>query len=257
VERQDLPLWERVLAPENAHRRELIDQVTSTALPETKNPDEVSTTVKAFMAAKLPNELIGLLEKLVLTGATEFASNKNLQNLLIITAIRCSHEPGAPPNRAMEYINRLDNFDGPAIAEIALRDEYALYEEAFAIYCKGNDHLSAVNVLLNRIASIDRAAEYAARVNDKDVWSMLATAQLTANLIHDAINSYIKAADSSQYQLVIASSEREEKFEDLVRFLEMARKTLKERVIDSALVYALAKTNRLAGEWGGGWAGKV
>ena len=68
-------------------------QVTGTALPETKNPDEVSTTVKAFMAAQLPNELIGLLEKLVLGGG-EFAANKNLQNLLILTAIRCAHEPG-------------------------------------------------------------------------------------------------------------------------------------------------------------------
>lgn len=91
VERQDLALWERVLKDENPHRRELIDQVTGTALPETKNPDEVSTTVKAFMAAQLPNELIGLLEKLVLTGSHEFASNKNLQNLLIITAIRSAH----------------------------------------------------------------------------------------------------------------------------------------------------------------------
>jgi clathrin heavy chain len=85
--------------------------VTSTALPETKNPDEVSTTVKAFMAAKLPNELIGLLEKLVLGGG-EFAANRNLQNLLILTAIKCAHDPGAPEGRAMEYINRLDGFDG-------------------------------------------------------------------------------------------------------------------------------------------------
>ena len=111
VERQDLPLWERVLRDDNPHRRELIDQVTSTALPETKNPDEVSTTVKAFMAAKLPNELIGLLEKLVLGGG-EFATNRNLQNLLILTAIKCAHEPGAPEGRAMEYIQRLDGFDG-------------------------------------------------------------------------------------------------------------------------------------------------
>jgi clathrin heavy chain len=117
VERQDLPLWERVLRDDNPHRRELIDQVTSTALPETKNPDEVSTTVKAFMAAKLPNELIGLLEKLVLGGG-EFATNRNLQNLLILTAIKCARDPGAPEGRAMEYISRLDGFDGKEIAKV-------------------------------------------------------------------------------------------------------------------------------------------
>jgi clathrin heavy chain len=35
-------------------------------LPETKNADEVSVTVKAFMTAELPNELIELLERIVL-----------------------------------------------------------------------------------------------------------------------------------------------------------------------------------------------
>jgi clathrin heavy chain len=245
VERQDLALWETVLNEANPHRRDLIDQVTSTALPETKNPDEVSTTVKAFMNAKLPNELIGLLEKLVLTGANEFAQNRNLQNLLILTAIRCANDEGAPAGRAMEYINRLDNFDGAEIAKIALRDEYGLFEEGFTIYKKFNLHLDAVNVLLSKIQDIDRAHEYAQRVNDKEVWSTLARAQLDANMIKDAIDSYIKAADHTNYENVIRASEREGKFEDLSRFLEMARKNAKERAIDSALAYALAQTHKL------------
>lgn len=37
-----------------------------TALTETQDPDDVSVTVKAFMTADLPNELIELLEKIVL-----------------------------------------------------------------------------------------------------------------------------------------------------------------------------------------------
>jgi clathrin heavy chain len=104
-------------------------------LPETKNVDEVSVTVSAFIDAQLPNQLIELLERIVLHNS-DFADNKSLQNLLILTAIRCAHEPAAPPGRAMDYINRLDNFDGKEIAKIALRDEYALFEEAFAIYVK-------------------------------------------------------------------------------------------------------------------------
>jgi hypothetical protein len=40
----------------------------------------------------------------------------------------------------MEYINRLDNFDGPQIALIAIRDDYQLYEEGFAIYKKFKLH---------------------------------------------------------------------------------------------------------------------
>lgn len=35
--------------PEPASKRYLLDQVVQTALPEAKSPDEVSTTVKAFM----------------------------------------------------------------------------------------------------------------------------------------------------------------------------------------------------------------
>ena len=40
----------------------------------------------------------------------------------------------------MDYINRLDNYDGPEIAKIALGDQYRLYEEAFVIYNKNNMH---------------------------------------------------------------------------------------------------------------------
>ena len=120
VERQDLDLWTRVLKPEGYEpggpeppsRRYLLDQVVQTALPETKNADEVSTTVKAFMANDLPGELIELLERLILQGS-DFSNNRNLQNLLILTAIRANKE------KVMEYINRLDNFDGPDIAKIA------------------------------------------------------------------------------------------------------------------------------------------
>ena len=91
VKRRDMELWAEVLA---AHRpgkgwqhwenlslwnfllllgRELyftltlpLAQVVQTALAETQDPEDISVTVKAFMAADLPNELIELLEKIVL-----------------------------------------------------------------------------------------------------------------------------------------------------------------------------------------------
>jgi clathrin heavy chain len=55
-----------VLDPSNEHRKALVDQVVSSALPDSKNVDEVSIAVQAFMAAELPLELLNLLEKLVL-----------------------------------------------------------------------------------------------------------------------------------------------------------------------------------------------
>jgi clathrin heavy chain len=114
----------------------------------------VSAAVKAFMTADLPHELIELLEKIVLQNSA-FSGNFNLQNLLILTAIK------ADPSRVMDYVNRLDNFDGPAVGEVAV--EAQLYEEAFAIFKKFNLNVQAVNVLLDNIRSIERAEEFAFR----------------------------------------------------------------------------------------------
>ena len=64
--------------------------------------------------------------------------DRNLQNLLILTAIK------ADRTRVMEYINRLDNYDAPDIANIAISSE--LYEEAFAIFRKFEVNTSAIQV---------------------------------------------------------------------------------------------------------------
>lgn len=69
------------------------------------------------MEAGLPQELISLLEKIVLHNS-EFGSYKKLQNLLIITAIK------SEKTKVMDFINRLDNYDGVQIAKIALGKEY-------------------------------------------------------------------------------------------------------------------------------------
>lgn len=117
AERQDPGLWAKVLDDDNRYRRQHIDQVgctgsafalvpaaivsqldcslqqpcwcmlkpwcpaaqvVSTALPESKNPEQVSVAVKAFMAANLQAELIELLEKIVLQTSS-FSNNHNLQ----------------------------------------------------------------------------------------------------------------------------------------------------------------------------------
>ncbi len=77
----------------------------------------------------MPEELLGLLEKIVL-HSNEFSGYKKLQNLLIITAMKTDK------SRVMNYINRLDNYDGLEIAKAALKEEYGLYEEAFVVYKK-------------------------------------------------------------------------------------------------------------------------
>jgi clathrin heavy chain len=240
VERQDLDLWAKVLTPEEEteHRRALIDSVVQTALPETKNPDVVSTTVKAFMTADLPNELIELLEKIVLQSGSEFSENKNLQNLLILTAIK------ADKTRVMDYINRLNNYDMPDIANIAVGSE--LYEEALVIFKKGELHREAAKVLIDYIQSIERATEFAERVDEEEVWVMLGKAQLQQQMVKEGMVSFIKANDATEYVAVIAAADALGANAELVEYLQMCRKKVKESHIDTSLIFAYAKAEMFA-----------
>uniref|UniRef100_H2ZKR3 Clathrin heavy chain n=1 Tax=Ciona savignyi TaxID=51511 RepID=H2ZKR3_CIOSA len=268
VRRKDVELWGKVLEDTNQYRRQLIDQVVQTALGEAQDPDEISVAVKAFMAADLPNELIELLEKIVLDNSM-FSDHRNLQNLLILTAIK------ADSSRVMDYITQLDNYDAPDIANISIENE--LFEEAFAIFNKFDVNTSAISVstiknpihyynprlgfdrpnrrfiiqtafrvLIGHVKNLDRAYEFAERCNEPTVWSQLARAQLNAGMIKEAIDSYIKADDPSSYMEVVEASNKSENWEDLVRYLLMARKKARESYVETELVFAFAKTNRLA-----------
>jgi clathrin heavy chain len=258
VERQDLELWAKVLNKEEGkdheedpQRRQLIDQIVEWALPESTNADEVSCTVKAFMAADLPSELINLLERIVLQGS-DFSDNKNLQNLLILTAIR------ADATRVSGYIDQLDNFDAKDIALICVSEQHMLYEEGFNIYVKfakpeftaDKDEqvemqVLAIGVLVDYLKDLDRAKTYATQCDEKPVWSKLGKAQLEGKFPADAIESFINAEDPSEYVMICTEANEAEIWSELIPFLKMARKTMQENIIDTELIYAFAKTNNL------------
>ncbi|GBB89855.1 hypothetical protein RclHR1_01670006 [Rhizophagus clarus] len=235
VKRRDPNLWAYVLDENNMYRRSLIDQINAVALPESIDPDDVSITVKAFMNADLPLELIELLEKLILEN-TAFSDHKVLQNLLILTAIK------ADKAKVMDYINRLNNFDAPDVADLAIKNN--LFEEAFTIYKKCKDDKNAVNVLIEHIGSIDRASDYANNCDQPEVWSRLAKAQIEGLRIKDSIDSYIRADDPTNFNEVIDISARAGKYDDLVRYLQMCRKKLREPQVDNELLFSFAKTER-------------
>ncbi|POW02753.1 hypothetical protein PSHT_11983 [Puccinia striiformis] len=236
VKRRQLELWAQTLQPDNMHRRQLVDQVVSTAVPESQNPEDVSVTVKAFLAADLPIELIEMLEKIVLEPSA-FSDNANLKKLLLLTAIR------SEKGKVMNYIDKIEGIDVSEIAGIAI--ENGLFEEAFTLFRKHKMHLEAMNVLVEHVVSIDRASQYATKVNEPVVWSRLGKAQLDGLRIKDAIDSYIKAEDPTNYMEVIETADRAGKHDDMVRYLQMARKTLREPKIDTELCVAYAKTDRL------------
>ncbi|KAJ5175310.1 clathrin heavy chain [Penicillium canariense] len=237
VERADPEIWNFVLSENNMHRRSLVDQVIATAVPESTEPDKVSVAVKCFLEADLPGELIELLEKIILEPSP-FSDNTSLQNLLMLTAAK------ADKSRLMDYIHQLNEFSADEIAEMCI--SVGLYEEAFEIYKKVNNQLAAVNVLVENIVSIDRAQEFAERVELPEVWSKVAKAQLDGLRVSDSIESYIRANDPSNYNEVIETATHAGKDEDLVKFLRMARKTLREPAIDTALAFCFARLDQLA-----------
>uniref|UniRef100_A0A1B0BB07 Uncharacterized protein n=1 Tax=Glossina palpalis gambiensis TaxID=67801 RepID=A0A1B0BB07_9MUSC len=117
-------------------KRQIIHQVVQTALLETQGADDVSwpgLRVKAFMTADLPNELIQLSDKIILNSSA-FSDHR-----AVFKANR---------TRLMDYIDRLDYYDGPDIANIAFL--YQLYEETFAIFKKFDVNTSAIKYLSNK-----------------------------------------------------------------------------------------------------------
>lgn len=238
VERMSKELWEKALSPQNPHRSAVVEQVVSSALPESKSVEEVSATVQAFMVADMPEELLGLLEKIVL-HSNEFSSIKKLQNLLIFTAMKTDK------SRVMDYLTHLDNYEGSEITKVALDPKYKLYEEAFFVFNKIKQPVDAVDVLINKIGNIERATEYAEKANQPEVWCVLAKAYLERGSFEDAVNAFIKAKDTSSSEDLIILNRKNPHYEKLLEYFDMARQIRKEAIIDNEYIYCLAKLNKL------------
>lgn len=71
-----------------------------TALAETQDPEDITVTVKAFMAADLPNELIELLEKIVIDNSV-FSDHRWVQIDLLVGYIVCH----VVKRREKKYLN--------------------------------------------------------------------------------------------------------------------------------------------------------
>merc|ERR1711992_398024 len=78
------------------------------------------------------------------------------------------------------------------------------------------------------------------------VWTQLGKAQLAQDMVKESIDSYIKANDPTDCMDVVDTASKSENWEDLVRYLQMARKKARDTFVESELIYAYAKTARFA-----------
>merc|ERR1719174_2011591 len=75
---------------------------------------------------------------------------------------------------------------------------------------------------------------------------MLGKAQLTQGLVSDAMTSFIKANDATEFMAVIAAAESQGANAELVLYLQMCRKKVKESHIDTSLIFSYAKSEQFA-----------
>jgi clathrin heavy chain len=92
---------------------------------------------------------------------------------------------------------------------------------------------------------LNRAHEFATKVDEPAVWSELANAYLEHAQVGDAIAAYLRAADTSKYNEVIAKANEAGQHDDLAKYLLMVRKKVKDPKVDTELVYAYAKNKDL------------
>lgn len=107
----------------------------------------------------------------------------------------------------MDYLNRLDNYDGPEIAKIAMDPKNGLYEEALTIYKKLGMHSEALDILIEQIGDLERAEDYAEKVNQNEVWSKLGATYLNNMKTVNAMEAFMKCKDHTFYMRVIGQME--------------------------------------------------
>ena len=261
VQRQSVQLWGLVLGnpelnitpvyPEN-HLNPLILQIKTTALPETQIKEQVNITVKAFIAADRPAELIELLEKIVFTNPA-FSDNGYLQNILILTAIRANDI-----ERVNHFINALDKYDAKDLASIAVAS--GMNEQALVIYKKFHLNVEAVGVLLTSDDDhwYEKSYEFAEEVNSPDVWCrivdfLLDEAEPSADTVAKVCTCAIKARSTKRYDEIISMFNNyfheDRILETVIAYCLMCRELyIKAPSVDSALClsYALSSEDRQA-----------
>jgi hypothetical protein len=118
----------------------------------------------------------------------------------------------------MDYVNRLNSYDGPDFAKLALSDPYRLYEEACLIY-----KTAAAKAMPWTPSSPTLSHTSAPRSSLRDgtipPFGAGRLTQLENNWISDAIDSYLSSENPTDFSGVIQAAEREDHSVDLTRYL--------------------------------------
>ena len=87
------------------------------------------------------------------------------------------------------------------------------------------------------------------QVDEPGVWTELGHAQLDGGAVNEAISSYLRSGDSSRYRDVIARSQEANAHGDLVKYLLMVRKKVKESKVSHSMDLVIAQTSSSTCSW--------
>jgi len=110
----------------------------------------------------------------------------------------------------------------------------------------------ALDILIEKIEDLQRAEDYAEKVNQPEVWSKLGYTYLSNMKVTYAMEAFMKCKDHTYYNGVISqiegepeSEEKDFKYPLFIKYLLMVREATKDQAIDNALTFSYAKLDKL------------
>eukprot|EP00477_Mikrocytos_mackini_P000219 GAHX01000232.1.p1 GENE.GAHX01000232.1~~GAHX01000232.1.p1 ORF type:complete len:1782 (-),score=358.81 GAHX01000232.1:21-5333(-) len=238
VRRSDERLWVKVLDEHNEYRGELVYNVVHVIIPTETNTDKVSLVVRAFIKANISKDLLELLEQIIIKNKNStLCRDKNLQNLLILTAIKSDKV------KVEEYISTLNNYDYKSIGEMA--QKYELNEEAVTIFTKGNLLTNCFSVLLNRQHDYNRAYLVASDKNSQgmhDAFRLLIEAAVGSNFVKEGIELATEKKEIRVLKAIMNLSIDSNKYNDeILTYLETIKNVTRDNIVIDSILKILAK----------------
>ncbi|KAK2196158.1 bifunctional Clathrin [Babesia duncani] len=238
LERQSIKLW-ALIFDENNESRDQQDvarlcEELKTLLTECTS-SQVSCVLKALMEAGMNIELIGLLEQILLND-TQFASNVNLQNLLLATTLRND------PSRLDEYLLKLDKYDISSLSKLAT--SLGLHKCCFSLLKARGKHAEALDALLNEASdeALESARAHVEEIDSPNLWFRLGRAYLDNGSISEAIDAYLKSGNVSDHDRIMEACG--DNVNLLLRWLRQGRRA-KSNQLDNDLLITLATSGNI------------
>ncbi|KAK2956604.1 putative Clathrin heavy chain 1 [Blattamonas nauphoetae] len=171
-------------------------------------------------------------------GTTELATDRQLQNTLLICSIRTNHPS------LISFIHMLSHFDPNEISKHSLRQK--MIQATLDIYLHSGLYLNAMSLLVGEMSDLASAKRLCEKVNQEDCWKAYGRACMQNNDTKEAVEAFVRIGDAEDHQTVMQLCKEKNEYGLLVTFLKMA-KYLNNSTINTELFIAMGIVEDLEG----------